>query len=188
MIHFNELYIKDQHLVIDVSVINEPYYTNVYLDSIVIDNQDTYVSTGPSSAPVYQYTIPDEVSRLTKQATSQKHIRLVLSAPDVNVNDMLFVYVRTKGTPAPDTPCGLDNDTTLGVVVDMMPYYTQGMQYLGELSSNCTIPSGFTDFILRTKALELAMRTGNYTKAIEYFKGFKTGATTPTGGCGCGNH
>lgn len=188
MVHFNELCIKDGHLIIDVSVLDGLYYDSVYLDSIVIDNQDTYTGGTPSSTPVYQYTVPDIESRFTGQSVSQKHVRLALDSSDVDIADMLFVYVRTKGAPSPDTPCGLDKDTTLGVVVDMLPYYTQGMQYLSELGDRCAVPSGFMDFILETKALELCMRTGNYIKAIGYFKNFKTGAAAPAGGCGCGNN
>ena len=65
MVHFNELRIYNQHLIIDVSVLEEAYYANVFLDSIVIDNQNTYVGNGPSSNPIYKYIIPDEESRLT---------------------------------------------------------------------------------------------------------------------------
>ena len=188
MIHFNELCIRDNHLIIDVNVIFEDYYNDVYLDNIIIDNQDTYTNGFPSDNPIYSKTIDDVENKFTKKAVGQKHVRIVLDENDINLNDMLFVYVTTKGNPSPDTPCGLDKNTTLGVVVDMMPYYTKGMQYLGELGNNCSIPSGFMDFILRTKALELTMKTGNYSKSIEYFNGFKTGVVSPRGGCGCGNN
>lgn len=188
MIHFNELRIVDNHLIIDVNVLEESYYENVFLDSIVIDNQDTYVGSGPSSNPVYEYTIPDEVSRLSRESTSRKHFRIELDSTDINTANMLFVYVRTKGTPASDTPCGLDSDTTLGVVVDMLPFYQQGMQYTGELADNCNIPRGYTDFILRLNALKMSVKTGNYPRAIEYFKSFSSRVVPKSGGCGCGNH
>ena len=188
MVHFNELRIYNQHLIIDVSVLEEAYYANVFLDSIVIDNQNTYVGNGPSSNPIYEYTIPDEESRLTHQTISRKHFRIELDANDINPMDMLFVYVRTKGTPAPDTPCGLDRKTTLGTVVDMLPFYQQGMQYTRELGNTCNTPKGYTDFILKLKALEMSVKTGNYTKAIEYFNSFSLKAVPQSGGCGCGNH
>ena len=115
-------------------------------------------------------------------------LRDELDANDINSMDMLFVYVRTKGTPAPDTPCGLDKETTLGTVVNMLPFYQQGMQYIRELGNTCNTPKGYTDFILKLKALEMSVKTGNYTKAIEYFNSFSSKAVPQSGGCGCGNH
>lgn len=188
MIHFNELRITDNHLIIDISVLEETYYDNVFLDSIIIDNQDTYVGNGPSSHPVYSYTIPDEVSKFTQQSVSRKHFRIELGIHDINPKDLLFVYIVTKGTPAADTPCGLDNSTTLGVVADMLPFYNQGMQYTKSLSNNCSISQDYIDFILKLNALKLSIKTGNYTKAIEYFKSFNSKMIYKNGGCSCGNH
>ena len=190
MIKFNVLGIYNDHLVIDVSVLDESYYANVYLDSIVIDTQDTYSAAGPSSNPVYEYTIPDSVSKLTKQSTSNKHYRLELDANDLgSLDNLFFVYVRTKGTPAPDTPCGMDNNITLSAVLNMLPFYTQSMQYTKTLANNCASHREYANYILKFKALEYAIKTGNYTQAIEYFNSFFKGKTTvQTGGCGCGNH
>lgn len=192
MVHFNELRITSdgQHLIIDVSVLSEDYYKNVYIDSIVIDNQDTYVGSGPSSNPVYQYSVPDVMSKLTKKYVSSKHVRLDLTPTDLPLNGLLFVYVRTKGTPAADTPCGLDNMTTLGTVTNMYPFYQQAMNYIGELANNCSVPQNFTDYILKMKGLELAMRTGNYTDAIKFYNKFfngKENTVVRKGGCSCGN-
>lgn len=193
MIHFNELRISSdaQHLIIDVSVLSESYYKNVYIDSIIIDNQDTYVGSGPSSKPVYSYSVPDGTSKLTKKTYSQKHIRLDLSAADLgSLDGLFFVYVRTKGAPTADTPCGMDNITTMGTVSNMYPFYQQAMNHIKELANNCSIPQNFTDYILRLKALELAVRTGNYPDAIKYYNRFFSGKAKSSirkGGCGCGN-
>ncbi|MBQ7430742.1 MAG: hypothetical protein IJV29_18850 [Butyrivibrio sp.] len=192
MIHFNQLTISPdgQHLTIDVSVLSEAYYKNVYIDSIIIDNQDTYVGSGPSSKPVYSYSVPDRTSKLTKKTYSQKHIRLDLTSADLNLDGLLFVYVRTKGTPSADTPCGMDNITTMGTVSNMYPFYQQAMNYIKELANNCSVPQNFTDYILRLKALELSVRTGNYPDAINYYNRFFSGKAKSSirkGGCNCGN-
>lgn len=193
MVHFNELRISadGQHLIIDVSILSEAYYKNVYIDSIIIDNQDTYISSGPSSNPIYSYSVPDSISKLTKETYGQKHIRLDLSPLDLgSLEGLLFVYVRTKGTPSSDTPCGMDNVTTLGTVSNMYPFYQQAMNYIGEIASNCSMPQNFIDYILKLKGLELAVRTGNYPDAIKYYNKFFNGKVTikPGGGCGCGNY
>lgn len=193
MIHFNELKITpdNKHLIIDVSVSNESYYDNVYLDSIIIDNQDTYVGIGPSSNPIYEYTVHDTVSPITGAPNGVKHIRLDLDTIDIeNLQGLFFVYVRVKGTPSPDTPCGMDNIITMGTVTNMYPFYQQAMNYIGELASNCSVPQNFIDYILRLKGLELAIKTGNYPDAIKYYNKFFNGKESVVirkGGCSCGN-
>jgi len=194
MIHFNELKITSdgQHLIIDVSVLSEVYYKDIFIDSIIIDNQDTYVGSGPSSNPVYSYSVPDIVSQITEESRGQKHVRLVLSPIDVEggLNGLFFVYVRTKGTPSADTPCGMDNITTMGTVTNIYPFYQQAMNYIGEVASNCSIPQNFIDYILKLKALELAVKTGNYPDAIKYYNKFFKGKdkiVVKKGGCSCGN-
>lgn len=193
MIHFNELKITpdNKHLIIDVSVSNESYYDNVYLDSIIVDNQDTYVGTGPSSNPIYEYIVQDTVSPVTGESNGVKHIRLDLDTIDIeNLQGLFFVYVRVKGTPSPDTPCGMDNIITMGTVTNMYPFYQQAMNYIGELASNCSVPQNFIDYILRLKGLELAIKTGNYPDAIKYYNKFFNGKESVVirkGGCSCGN-
>lgn len=181
MVHFNELRITSdfKHLIIDVSVLSDSYYDNVYIDSVAIDNQDTYVGNGASSTPVYSYSAPE----------NHKHIRLTLDYTDLkSLDNLFFVYVRTKGAPAADTPCGMDNITTLGTVCNMYPFYRQAMSYISEMADNCSIPQSFTDYILKLKALELSVKTGNYTDAIKYYnKFFKGSPYIKIGGCGCGN-
>ena len=193
MLQFNQLEItKDRkYLIIDVSVIDDPYYENVYIENIKIDNQDTYSSTGVSSTPIYTYSyeedgIPGDQKRVRVQIKNSD----LFSATNASLKDLLFVYATAKGTPAADTPCGMDNETTMGVVVDVYPYYQQAMEYVKELADTCNPSQNFADYILRLKGLELAVKTGNYPEAIKifnkYFKG-NTNVNVAKGGCGCGN-
>ncbi len=185
MVHFNELQITPdgQYLIIDVNILGDTYYENVYLDSVIIDDQTTYVGSGPSSNPKYTYTIDS--------ALNKKHLRLCLSRAELGgLSGLFFVYVRIKGTPAPDIPCGMDNITTMGTVTNMYPFYQQAMNYIGEVANNCSVPQNFIDYILRLKALELAVKTGNYPDAIKYYNRFFNGkeqVIVRKGGCNCGN-
>ena len=174
MVHFNELTITPdgKYLIIDVSVLSETYYKDVYIDSVVI-------------------AVPEEISVLTNEPINLKHLHLVLDKIDLkDLSNMFFVYVRTKGTPAPETPCGLDHITTMGTVVNMYPFYQQAMNYIGEIAQRCSIPANFIDFILKQKGLEVAVKTGNYPDAIKYYNKFflgKTGQIVVKGGCSCGH-
>ena len=193
MIQFNELRITpdEKRLIIDISVPDESYYENVYIEDIIIDNQDTYVENGPSSKPVYQYSVHGRLSVFTNEQFDSKHARLELTSADLPLNGLLFVYARAGGVPAPDTPCGMDNLVTMRTVTDLYPLYQQAMSYINELSDTCNIPKELTNYILKLKGLDLAVKTGNYTEAVNYYNKFfngKTAIPSKRGGCGCGNY
>ena len=111
MVKFNELKITPDgnSLIIDVSVKDLHYYNNIYLDSIIIDNQDTYVDTGPSSQAIYTKTIEG----------NEKSFRLELNNSNIlSLKDNLFfIYIKVKGIPSFDTPCGLENMITRASVL-----------------------------------------------------------------------
>nr|DAF24890.1 MAG TPA: hypothetical protein [Crassvirales sp.] len=181
MIQFNELRISQSgdRLIIDVSVKDLEYYTNVYLSEILIDTQDTYTESGPSSKAISK-----------KIENNLKSIRLELSTADMlpSLQDnMFFVWVKTKGTPAINTPCGEDNTLTLGVTIALYPLYQQAFGYIKELGKECATPKGFINFILQLKALQLAVRTGHYIQAIKYWEKFFRGLKKDvvTNKCGC---
>lgn len=112
------------------------------------------------------------------------------SANDLSHN-MFFVYIETVGEPSSDTPCTLDETTTLGVTFDYGILYNRAMNYTRELADNCSIPHGFIDFILNTEALKLSLETEHYVPAIGYWRwlmgGSFRGATgyNVTKPCGC---
>lgn len=169
MIEFNELHINQEgtKLSVDVSVLDLPYFTNIYIDKIDIDSQDTYVITGPSTTPVYTRTLDG----------SNKTLQLELTPEDLGVSfvdHMFFVYITVKGTPAEDTPDDMDRPVTLGVVVYLYPFYVKIMEYAGEVDADCDISKRFMNLLLRIKALELSINTEHYTLATSYWnKHFK---------------
>lgn len=125
MIIFNNLRItsNNETLTINASIKDSIYYKDVYIDSIIIDNQDTYVGSSPSSRPVFSKTINDSI----------KNINLHLDKLDIQgglVNNIFFVYILTKGTPTADTPCGEDSMITKGVVYNLYPFFTNIMKYM----------------------------------------------------------
>lgn len=214
MLHFNELRITQDNrfLIIDVSVDNQDYFDDVLLDSIVIDTQDTFVMNGPSDNPLYVYNVEDaydltyslpeqcncnpvrveedESYCFTYGTQQMKNVRLELSIQDLKVSPcstMFFVYVKSKGTPSADTPCGFDKGQIIGTVINLQPIYKQTLKYLREVECDCEIPKGFIDMILKLKAIELCVRTGNYVQAVKYWKKFfiKNQCKSPTSNCGC---
>lgn len=187
MITFNELRVTPNNvsLIIDASVVSSDYYDNIYIESIVIDTQDTYIKNGPSSKAIYNYTV--------EEGENQKRIRLTLKEEDLGIpinGNMFFVYVITTGEYKEDTPCELKRNINIGTAVNLYPIYKKAVEYTRELANTCSIPKNFIDFILKIKALDLNIKTGNYYEAIRYwnkmFKTFNVGTDfLINNNCGC---
>ncbi len=169
MIQFNSLKITQdgKSLIINASVKNLSYYTNVLIGSIIIDNQDTYSASGPSNNPIYKHSFAGRDLVTNKDVAGFKNISIAVSAKELLDNngdlsdDILYVYLIAVGTPSADTPCGMDNVSTLGVALNLRPIYNNGINYIKQVESTCEIPKDFIDFILRYKALDLALKTEN---------------------------
>lgn len=199
MIVFNNIKITqdNKYLIIDAEIEDNAYYKDMYIDQVVIDNQDTYIQNGPSSNPIYIYqaqpqdnniyTTDDLVNKVTDEdgiavqdekdtQSYSREVHLILDKKDLIEieNNMFFVYIIAGGTPSPDTPCGYDVNVALKVVVNTYPIYNTMMQYLKELGNTCSTPYGIIDKILQIKMLDASVQTGNNLKAIEiwntYFK------------------
>lgn len=214
MVVLNECRIDQEgkHLIIEATVENLSYYKNVYIESVIVDTNNTYSPNGPSNNPVFSQEFESEYYKVdtrhdcspvtvdssckcgdvyTSQKAGIKHIRLSISAKDMKLsnldNNIFFVYIIATGIPAADTPCGMDNEFVMGVAVNLRPIYNMAMGYIKELDSNCNIPRGFIDMILRLKAFDLSLRTGNYPIAFKQWdKLFKNKVSvSPKRGCGC---
>lgn len=209
MIDFNELRITPdgKHLIIDVSVNNASYYDNVFIKHIVIDTQDNYLPTGPSSQPIYTYetsynktySIPEQNGAnpvetedsyvFTENLEEKRHVRLILKESDLNKSlhdNMFFVYVIVDGYPEADTPCGFDKSVYMKSVLNVFPLYQKSMYYLQEVGKECTIPRTFINMILQLKAVQIGIKTGNYIEAFNQYKSFlETNNISPTTKCNC---
>lgn len=211
MVDFNELRVSPdrKNLIIDVSIKDLSYYENVYIDSIIIDTQDTYIPSGPSNSPIFTYEVVSNVTPVYSlpdcgcnqvqdyidkencfetSNNEEKRVRLELdnTALDNHLKgNLFFVYVITKGTPSSDTPCNMDNTINLGVTADTYPIYTNMLNSLKELES-CDTPKLFTDAFLRFKAFELSIKTGQYSQIINYWnKYFKSLDIPNNTNCSC---
>ena len=212
MISFNELRISpdSKHLIIEAEVDSDKYFDKVYINSIIIDTQDTYSPNGPSDKAIYHYTtekqndliysVPDDGCQpiqveddlsycFVDSIESQRKVRLVLSVKDLGVDlnkNIFFVYAIANGVPDINTPCGWDKSTIMGTVVNLLPIYRMSMGYIKELNSSCSTPKGFIDSIFRLKAFELSIKTGNYLEAIKLWnKFFVNSINNPVSKCDC---
>ena len=206
MIRFNELKIEDNYIIIDVQIEEEKYFKNMYIDSIVIDTQDTFIVNGPSSKAIYTKIFNTGVDPIyeNKQCAPVKkeeniynqdtdrhnRVRIYIDGKDLNVDihkTMFFVYVIAGGTPAADTPCRWDENKALHTLVDTQVLYNNMIQYVKELSKDCSTPDNFINAILQFNAVDLALKTNQYPLAIDLWKRFysdiESNVVLPN--CGC---
>lgn len=210
MINFNELRVSPDRksLIIDVSVKDLSYYENVYIDSIIIDTQDTFINSGPSDSPIFVYEVKSEIAPVYSLPNcdctqmedyldgekcfetsngEEKRVRLELDKTalgDKLSGNIFFVYVITKGAPSPDTPCNMDNSVILGVTADTYPIYRDMLNSLKEVEG-CDTPKQFIDNFLRFKMLELSIKTGQYSQVINYWNKFFKSSDNSKTKCGC---
>ena len=196
MIRFNELKIEDNYIIIDVQIEEEKYFKDMYIDSIVIDTQDTFIANGPSSKAIYTKTfntdtdIKKEEIVYTQGIDKYNRVRIYIDSKDLNVDihkTMFFVYVIAGGTPAADTPCRWDENKALHTLVDTQVLYNNMIQYVKELNKDCSTPDNFINAILQFNAIDLALKTNQYPLAIDLWKRFysdiESNVVLPN--CGC---
>lgn len=207
MVIFDELRITNdgQHLIIDCRIRKENWYNTVYIGGIYIDTEETYEEGGPSKraaifAPTMQQLMlsPKKTMRFVYDKSDLKSLFLANPenkgvSPDCDLTKHLFfVYVKAFGTPAADTPCGMDDEYTLGVTMYMGKFYNDFMNSLKNINSTCSggcdVPSDIVDQLLQYMALTVSIDSGHYLKGIEEFKKWYTGKSytnNSTKKCGC---
>ena len=196
MIRFNELKIENNYIIIDVQIEEEKYFKDMYIDSIVIDTQDTFIANGPSSKAIYTKTfntdtdVNKEEIIYTQGTDKYNRVRIYIDSKDLNVDihkTMFFVYVIAGGTPAADTPCRWDENKALHTLVDTQVLYNNMIQYVKELNKDCSTPDNFINAILQFNAIDLALKTNQYPLAIDLWKRFysdiESNVVLPN--CGC---
>ena len=203
MIRFNELKVEEDYIVIDVQIEEDEYFKDMYIDSIVIDTQDTFIANGPSNKAIYTKTFNSEedtsyennpciTTKMEENVffSNNNRVRIYISAKELNVDihkTMFFVYAIAGGTPAADTPCRWDENKALHTLVDVQLLYNTMIQYVKELGKECSTPDNFINAILQFNAIDLALKTNQYPLAIELWKRFysdvESNAVLPN--CGC---
>lgn len=169
---FDQLRVSDdgKRMYINVHINKADYFEDIYLDSITIQTYDKVSETNPNS-PTSDYIYKEVFGDYEKSAD------LVLTPNDFNEsyssstmgNTLFFVYIKIKGTLDECTPCRLDEEITVGVTFDTKLLYQRVMGYSRSLANDCSLPVGFTDFILLWNAFKASIETEHFIPAIKYY-------------------
>ena len=121
--------------------------------------------------------------------SSKPYAKVSFNKPNFS-DSLFFVYIICKGADSEYTPCVLDSSKpTVGVTFDEKLLYQRVMDYIKQLSDNCTVPREFIDFILLWNGFKASIETEHYVPALKYWQmlfnnpKFINGITTK--GCGC---
>lgn len=156
MITFDSIEISkdERELTIIASIENSG---SVSFSSLIIDNQETYSVSGPSSNPLY--TTP----------LSGKSINIKVTTKDLKTSfdrNMFFVYLTLTGIGPSE------ESMAMKTVIDLYPIYKDIMAKIREVECECGIPKLLIDRFLQIEAIDICIKTGAYVKAIEYWNKF----------------
>lgn len=198
MILFDQLKISDNGklLLASFHVNLADYFKNIYLKSITIMTADMASETSPLTV-TSNYLYKKEYLESDKKKHDDLALDVAAfndafnnwnpaEGKPINSNnpyantpfnrsnfsqDLFFIYVECWenvliGCP----PCRLDELTTLGVTFDENLLHQRVMDYTQELADECSVPQGFTDFILLWQAFKSAVETEHYIDAFNYWK------------------
>lgn len=169
MIQFNELKITpiDKTLILDVSIKDDPNYSNVFLDQVFIGTQDTYIGLDIDPDNIYSKTIEGNTKIF------RAHIKST-DLEDSNLYDnLLFIYVTSKGSPNDEITDDI-KPYNMRVIVDLELIYKTIIKLISNQQDQCDDNSKLVDLILKVNALDIALKTCNYPIAIKYWNKFFT--------------
>lgn len=161
MLHFKKIKLSEDRTILDIDVYIEEldYNSNVYLDSIKIQDVESYGTTSVN----YQKSLTGKL----------KEIKLSIPVSEIlsNIkNNMLIITVNLTGTVDINCPCGKDIMNYMAIFADIQNITSVLNSYLNEFKNNCSTPKGFSNYFLLFKAFEYAARTCRYIDAIKYWK------------------
>ena len=206
MLHFDKAYItKDgKDLIIKVSIDNSSYFDDVYLSAIAIDTQDSFSVNNPSNKCTYILIDEERANKLnlegnqlninfsnvlTTITSNVKTYEIHINSQDLNIDltkNMFFIYAFADGTPAPNTPCNEDNSKILKTVIYEYNIYKTFLSKINLIQDSCSIPLELINFYLYYKAINYAIKNGDYTMAIKYWNNTFKNNISNLKSCNCG--
>ena len=183
-------------LSIDVEV--DSSYTGCYLTKVEVCDSITYSSTGKKLYPIDEVDDP-----ATAQLTSYT-ISNTLDYFDIEEGEPLIILkIEVGGNIPSDLPCnkGPKSEAAILIPNDMYKY---AMSFIKDMKNDCSKTGPFNDFMMRYKAVELAVKSCDIKNAVAYYNMFfgknrlPNEVTYPysydargqiiSGGCGCGHY
>jgi hypothetical protein len=177
MIQFNELRITPDanYLIIEAEIKSDSYFENVSLYCLqIIKVTDEKGNTEPVLEDYFNEST--KAIEIAKEEDKIKKVRYKLNAGDLNNINFTdsFLKVVISSTGDATSPEGYANNDISSPVLNLYPFYVHTISNIKNLDTTCYTNTALIDCILRFKALELALKTGDEHLAAQYwFKYFK---------------
>lgn len=157
-------------LFIDVKVDEAVYYNDIYLKGIYIDTQSTYNENGPSDQLVYSEEQANVDISQGQQGIKEWTLTIPESAILATLSDnMFFIWIKTQGDFASDTPCGGDNYLTLAIVLDPHIIYKKMLDLIQSNRNCCSPNTVLIDYYLVFQSLQYALINKDNSFAIKQY-------------------
>lgn len=177
MIKFNELKvdIESSSLIIDVSVADNTYYSDIYLESIYISTQEDYSDT-----------FEGQLIWSPTGGRSYKNIRIVMTLESLNnygiklygdqiKDNIFFIKVSTSGDLLPGSPYKNKPEYTQGITFSVESIYNTMMQFIKKVEKDGIVSKDFIDYFMKYEALRVSIDTGHHSATINLFNKFFRG-------------
>lgn len=166
------------------SIDNREEFEDLYIEAVKIDTGKTFIDNGPSDkaktikidGPIYAHVYTGDKTAVSDSEESPillddpgpKNIILYIKPEQLGLSDfnkdIFFVYIYANSSAQIE---GKESrPDTMTIVANLRKIYDKSMAYIKELERTCKIPTGFIDRILRLKAFELSIKTGNFVEGI----------------------
>lgn len=148
---------NSKKIIITASIKDAKIYDNVFISEITINTQETY----HINLPIYHSSFQP----------SHKKIDISLDPKDIGVNlskDLLFVNIKTSGTPDISTPCGEDISEVQIVVFDK-ELICKKLLCLASNLGPCSLPIAYLDIYILSKYLKTKI-VSNTSEIIKSWK------------------
>ena len=134
---------------------------HLMIDELILKKaQDNVVKNPDGSISIRDNTKPYATEELGARNFSSHLFFVIIQCAENGEANPCFICL----------PCSMQDMNNLAVTFDENLLYQQVMDYSKELLSDCTVPQGFTDFILLWNAFKAAVETEHYIPALKFFK------------------
>lgn len=203
MVTFNELRIAQDRkcLVVDCQVEDVDIYKDMYIKSVYLEYyKNANAASMPSSKAVciYENRTDDTSVRAIRVSVPESSLSGFDMGVSTFANGLFYVIVNCDGTLPSNIvnyPCGYDETTKIGAVLDWYAFYSKGMSYLTSLFGACNPCPDYTDFehfAVLWEALKMAISVCDWNLVAELWDkllltpgGAAGSVYASRSGCGC---
>ncbi len=154
-----------------VEVPEGPYYENITIEKIAIQDHQHY-TTGYPANPQVELTINNPIDTLNIDNPKKVIKRLLFNGINIlgiNNTGMYFLYVKQVGIPAEEAPCICNREITIAVAANLYPIYNKAIKLINQ---DCfENQDALVDIYLKKAMFIQAIELEEYNTAVEIFDG-----------------